>query len=486
MFCFVLPALLAAVSLAVQPDTGSLSLMLGGKPIITGVLSEYPLKVATTTVRQDSPVHFTVNVAYTDRSSAVYTYALEGNDCTLDYALTNGSAKRFTIDLSGLTCAFEPGAPLKGTIPSWHWTYYANPKVWHPGLMSPLGVVYAADTHTAAVFYSPSEFGRQSLINASWTLDYKIPNPFGLEFHTRREIAPGASDRVTLVMRVTTDLSEAGLHGGYKTFLGEKYPTPLHVPDPRPMAQFASVDNVHRTPDNPGGYNGDARRLDRPEGVAAFLRIVADPLQAAHGSGCIFWAPGGVDPVMYPPDFDTNLARIADTWPALAAGFHARGLRMGLCARAAEAVDRSRPDHLSVTPIDPADARQVETLLDRFRNAARMGVDAYYLDTFGHDWASTQLLPAIRRTVGPTVPIYTEYCTDATLPYADRYCEYTGGDAVRWNTPETLNALRFLFPQSVWLCMSRTPESLPKDFARLRLTPLIPDYRVKEALPIPP
>ena len=478
----MLPALLAAVTLAVQPDTGALTLALDGRPVVTGVLAQYPLKIARTTVRQDAPASDTVNVAYNDGSSAVYSYALEGDDCTLDYTLTNGSAKPLTIDLSGLKCAFAPGAPLKGTIPSWHWTYFNATRIWHPSLMSPLGAVYAADGQTAAVFYSPSEWSRQSLLNATWTLDYHLANPFQLEFHTRRVVPPGGSDHVSLVMRVTSDLSEEGLHGGYKKFLDAKYPGSLYVPDARPVAQFASVDQANVRPDNPGGYNGDWRRLDRPEGVAGFLRQVAEPLQAAHASGCIFWAPGGVDPVMYPPDFDTNLARIAGTWPALVAGFRARGLRVGLCARAAENVDRSQPERPVVTFIDPDDAAQVGALLERFRRGARMGVDAYYLDTFGGDVASARLLPAIRQTVGPDVPIYTEYCSDVTLPYADRYCEYAGGDSVRWDSPEQLAALQFLFPRSVWLCMSRTADPWPADYKRLHLTPLIQDYQVKETL----
>ena len=358
-------------------------------------------------------------------------------------------------------------------------------KVWHPSVLSPLGAVYAADAHTAAVFYSPSEWGRQSLVNATWALGLHIPNPVQLELHTLRTVAPGATDHASLVMRVTDDQSLAGLYGGYQAFLAQKFPRPLYVPATGPAAQFSSVDQVFVTPGDPHGYNGDERRLDRPEGVAAFLRWIADPLAAAHGQGCIFWAPGGVEPVMYPPDFDENLARIKDTWPALVAGFHARGLRVGLCARAAENIDRSSPGPPVVTFIDPDDARQVETLLGRFRNAARMGVDAYYPDTFGGDLPSARLLPSIRQTVGPDVPIYMEYCTDATLPYADRYCEYRGGNTVFWDSPEQLAALRFLFPESVWLCISRTDAPWPAVYGRLHLTPLIQDYQIRERLPEP-
>ncbi len=142
----LLPALLAAVTLAVQPDTGALTLALDGRPVITGVPAQYPLKPAHTAARQDSPTHASVETAFTDGSRAAYTYTLAGNDCTLDYTLTNASAKPVTIDLSGWTCAFAPGASLQGTLPHWHWTYYQTfLKVWHPGVFSPLGAVYAAD-----------------------------------------------------------------------------------------------------------------------------------------------------------------------------------------------------------------------------------------------------------------------------------------------------------------------------------------------------
>ncbi len=468
--------------MAVQPDTGALALALDGKPVITGTLAQDKLKVAHTDARQDAPTHATVHVDYTNGASAVYTYALDGRDCTLDYTLTNSSPQPQTIDLSGWTCAFDPAATLRGTMPYWHISFYVNRKVWHPGVFSPLGAVYATDTHVATVFYSPSEWGRQSLINATFSLGLHLPNPVPLEFHTDRVVAPGATDHASLVMRVTDDLSQEGLHAGYKAFLAQKYPAPLHVPDPRPAAMMSSVDKAFIKPGNPGGYNGDVRRIDRPEGVVAFLHWLGDPLQTLGAQGCIFWAPGGWDPVMYPPDFDTNLARIADTWKTLAAGMHARGLRVGLCARAAETVDRTPPNDGRVTAINPDDAGQVATLLERFRHAASLGVDAYYLDTFGNDWESTRLLPAIRETVGPTVPLYLEYCSDATLPYADRYCEYTRGDGVSWDSAEQLAALRYLFPQSVWLCVSRTSEPFPENCARLGLTPLIQDFQVKDVL----
>ena len=394
----MLPALAAAVSLAVQPDTGALTLTLENRPVITGALAQWPLKSAATSVHQDSPSHYTVHVAYTDHSSALYTYALSGNDCTIEYTLTNGADKPMTIELGGWTCAFAPGAALKGTIPHWYWTYYANMGVWHPGVQSPLGAVYAEDDHTAAVFYSPSEFGRRSLINAGWKGDKSLSNPFTLEFHTTSVVAPGASGSASLVMRVTNDLSEQGLHGAYKAFLEAKYPVPLYVPDPRPMGAFTSVDAYYVSPTNPRGYNGDDRRIDRLDGVRRFVKFAADPLQAAHAGGCIFWAPGGTEPIMYPPEFDTNLKRIADTWAALVGAFQSRGLRVGLCARASEMVDRSNPGHLLVSSINPDDRGQVDTLLERFRTVAGMGVNAYYLDTFGHDWASTLVccLPSAR------------------------------------------------------------------------------------------
>ena len=112
----ILPALLAAASLAVQSDTGALTLALDGRPIIAGTLAQDKLQVAHADARQDSPTHATVRVNYTNGASALYTYTLDGRDCTLDYALTNTSPEPQTIDLSGWMCAFETGVSLKGTL----------------------------------------------------------------------------------------------------------------------------------------------------------------------------------------------------------------------------------------------------------------------------------------------------------------------------------------------------------------------------------
>ena len=474
-------AVLAAVTLAVQPTDGSLNLSLGEKRVVSGVLTQSALTIEHTVVRADDPAHYTVEVAYTDHSTAVYSYALKGSDCTLTYALTNHGKEPRAIDLGGLNCTLTPGVKLTGTIPFWHWTYYANKNVFHPSVLSPLGVVDASDGQAAAVFYSPSEIGRQSLINATFRVNLSIPNPFNVEFHTTREVAPGATDSATLVIRLVDDLSPAARYAPYKALLAEHYPVDLYVSDARAAGMSSSVDKAWVTPENPHGYNGDMRRFDRPEGVALFLQKVADPLAAAGAQGCLFWAPGGVEPIMYPPEFDDNLARISPSWPAMVTGLQARKLRVGLCARPAEYVDRSDPARALVKRIDPNNVAQVETMLARFRRAATMGVNAYYLDTFGHDLPSTKLLPAIRQTVGPDVPLYTEYATDATLPYADHYCEYRSGDSVSWTSPQQFQALRYLFPRSVWLCVSRTPEPVPADFARLHLTPLVQDYLVPDA-----
>jgi len=75
------------------------------------------------------------------------------------------------------------------------------------------------------------------------------------------------------------------------------------------------------------------------------------------------------------------------------------------------------------------------------------------------------------------VQLYTESCTDMTLPYAGRYCEWTTG-GLAGTSNDTYTALRFLCPRSLWLCMDRTGRHELPDYIKAGLTPLVPDTRV--------
>jgi hypothetical protein len=88
------------------------------------------------------------------------------------------------------------------------------------------------------------------------------------------------------------------------------------------------------------------------------------------------------------------------------------------------------------------------------------------------------ILKQIRAQVGPKVLLYTELCTDQSLAYAGHYCEWDGGSLL-WTSGDQYAVMRYLQPDSTWLCKSRAKEGPnPPVFEKLGLTPLVEDGAV--------
>jgi len=85
-------------------------------------------------------------------------------------------------------------------------------------------------------------------------------------------------------------------------------------------------------------------------------------------------------------------------------------------------------------------------------------------------------LKQIRAAVGPDVLFYTEFCTDLSLPYAGHYCEWQGS-SVLWTSPAQYEEMKYLCPDSTWLCIAKTGPTVPREFAKLGLTPLVNDLQ---------
>ena len=178
---------------------------------------------------------------------------------------------------------------------------------------------------------------------------------------------------------------------------------------------------------------------------------------------------------MYPPDFDRFPEPVQQNIPALVSGFKQHHLRVGLCARCGDGVDRIKAKDPKVYRLDARDPEQMKTLLGRFDHAMDMGFDLFYLDSFGVDNPNDQaILKLIRERVGPDTQLYTEFCTDMSLPYAAHYCEWKDNSIV-WTPGDQFAELRYLCPDSTWLCISRTPQVIPPAFTKLGLVPLVED-----------
>jgi hypothetical protein len=481
------------VTMAVSPS-GELTLRLDGRTVATGAWrlrpDSYlpapgpapfdPGSVVSASGTQDAPAHATVHEEHVG-VTADYLYDLAGEDLRIAAHVVNTDRARSLkpVAFSGVVFHFNPAAPITGSMPVWHWTYLqaCGIDLFHPSVRNPIGCWWAADDHFGFCLDSDSEFDRADMVAADWGgHDYVIPAEARPNFYTDRGLAPGSSADVALTLRVTADRSLPHLIGAYKATFDRRFPLPMDTPDPRPVGQFTTVDAQHVTRGNPLGYHAQWARFDSALSTARYVSRAVPQLLRAGGAGTIFWSPGGYREPMYPPDFDDFPPAVLANLPALVDGFHARGLRAGLCARCGEGVRRPPGAPPVVYRLSADDPGQMREVLDRFRHALRMGFDMFYLDSIGgYGLNDVRVIRKVRATVGPDVPLYTEYCTDMSLPYADRYCEWTADNNIRWNGGDSYATLRLLCPRATWLCTSETRELVPAPFARLGLVPIVSD-----------
>jgi hypothetical protein len=477
-----------AIKLAVS-SAGEISLSLGAKGLASGFWRLFPAdfhgvdadqiaigNLVESAATQQSPTRAQVVDTYTD-AKATTDITLDGEDLCLSMHVQNLDAAKSLkmVAMKGLTFHFARNAT--GSIPSWHISYMQAHELsmLHPGLLTPVGAVSAHDDQFGFCVHSETEFFNQSLFSASWQKDGITPADCVVEFHTRVIVPPGKSRDIDAHFRISTDTSLQHLYADYKRIYTAHFPKLLYHADARPLAQFVAVDKSQVNPSNPHGYSGGIRRLDSAAGTGAYVRVMAPVLAKADALGIIFWCPGGYREPMYPPDFDEFPKSVQRNIPALVDGFKQRGLRVGLLARCGDGVKREEGKPPEVYRLDAGNDEQMKTLLNRFDHARDMGFDMFYLDSFGADVPNDWLiLQKIRSHVGPDVLLYSEFNTDMTLPYAGHYCEWRG-DGILWTTPEQYAAMRYICPDSTWLCLSRTRPPVPAVFAQLGLTPLVQD-----------
>ena len=481
-------------AMSISP-TGELTLTLNGRPVATGnwhlrpdtyIPGDDPAAVGVGPVVSlaADPAHATAH----ERHAAVtadYTFDLRGEDLRIAAHVANADPAHAVqpIAFTGLTFHFNPAVPVTGQLSTAHWTYLQarGLDLFHPSVASPVGCWWAADDRFAFSAYSESEFDRPVLFIAEYGgRDGVIPSDCQAALYTDRAVPPGGSVDVTCAFRVTADRSLPHLLAPYKAVYDRRFPLPMYTPDRRGVGMFSEVDQQHVTPSNPLGYHGPACRFDTPRGTAIYVQRNPPMCRRAGFLGEIFWAIGGFRPPMYPPDFDVMPPAVQANIPALVKGFHDQGLRVGLCARAGDGVRRPPGSAPSLYRLSADDPGQMRVLADRFRHAMSMGFDMFYLDSIGGGGMNDlRIIRHIRNAVGPGVLLYSEYCTDLELPYADRYCEWVGDGGIFWTPPEDYAALRLLCPWATWLCNSRTSALVPPSFAKLGLVPLVLDQSLR-------
>jgi hypothetical protein len=482
----------AASSVTMEASAAEgIKIKLGGKFVCNGnwapmavdgplAADQVPLGVLVSAgFEKKSENHATFVDVYTS-AKAETTAVLQGEDLSLRTHLQNLDTKHALViaGLHGLT--FHFAKPAAGTIPAWHPSYLSakGDDICYPGNAQPLGAVHAHDDQFGFCVFS-NDFDHMRLFNATWRGDGFIPAECSVDFYTHQVVLPGQSVDIDAVFRISSDFSIPHLFENYKKAYTAHFPKLLYEPDSRPMGQFAAADKTHITASNPLGYNGDFRRLDTDKGVRTYVAAIAPWLYKAEAVGIIFWSPGGYDPPMYPPDFDEFPSSVQQNIPKLVEGFKSYDLRVGLCARCGDGVTREEGKEPVIYRLNANDPDQMKTLMARFDHARQMGFDMFYLDSFGAEGMNDlNILKQIRAKVGPKVLLYTELCTDQSLAYAGHYCEWDGGSLL-WTSGDQYAVMRYLQPDSTWLCKSRAKEGPnPPVFEKMGLTPLVEDSEV--------
>lgn len=463
----------ATVSMSVTTG-GVLSIQLNKQQVCSGSLTINGQTPELVGAEQPDPNHIKINQVYEVlKISVVWTINLFQNDLTITSTIYNVGTTPFTgyfLYLPAFTFSKTP----TGTMTTWHWTYLQarGLQVYFPSYMQPIGCVYAADTNYALSIYSSSE--NQILFNASFVSDGVLPNPLPIEAHIVNTIIPGDSQQATLVIRLTTDSSAAGLLSGYKKAKANQFLT-HYQPVPQGATAFQSIDASWVTPSNPGGYNGDARRIDTMDGVTKYLAWQIPRLQSQKQIGIIFWSPGGYQASsMYPLDYDINLQKIEKTWPYLVSGFKHSGYRVGIAARFGEFIN---PDGLTgYRMADPMNPNDINVMIKRIDYCVKMGIDMWYIDSAGQYPADSQMIQIARAHLGPKHLFFSEYATETTLPFSGVYCEWLG-QGTRWMSELTRSHLRYLFDdKSTWLCVDKSGGATPVDLSPMGFQTLIGDW----------
>jgi hypothetical protein len=211
--------------------------------------------------------------------------------------------------------------------------------------------------------------------------------------------------------------------------------------------------------------------------------------------GTLFWQPQGCNPRggEYRPDFDVWPDSVAANLPRLIAWYKAHGLRFGLCARPEDIITPAGPNADETCQLDGDNASQMAMLIARFDAVAKLGINGFYLDSFGLDINSYHIMKQLRAHLGKAVPTYSEFTSDLMLPYCGVYTELgaTGAAGGRpdggteWYDQETLKAFRLLYPRSSILTTKFAGMSggFPVSTAQLaawKLTPMVEDFQARQ------
>jgi hypothetical protein len=178
-------------------------------------------------------------------------------------------------------------------------------------------------------------------------------------------------------------------------------------------------------PNNPYGFHGGFRRLDKPDAVRQLCDKLIPGLKEANGQGIIFWGQGGQSPrgAMYRTDFDVLPPEVRENWNILRGRFEQANLRIGVTTRPGQLTVRKNWEKDRVLALSPDEPSQLRMLWQRFGNMIERGCTMFYLDSFGAQYDHVRIMRHLRERMGPEVMTFAEHACDVMAVYSAFYSE---------------------------------------------------------------
>jgi hypothetical protein len=422
---------------------------------------------------------------------ATFDHRFEGEDVRISGRLENLDEHAVIMCPAMGGLRFDFGAAPRGFLPCWHHTYLhaAEGNVFHPNHNNQIGGAWGVG-NGFAVGTSPQRIGMIETLThwefSDWRLQDNSPSRW-LAFFRREPIPAGGAMRLDLLIRVSQNDDWEHLLQPYKDYFRAVYGPPRYDEwDARPMI-MACINHSQQAvgPDNPYGFHGGHRRVDTPEGAAAFADVTTRILKAANGQGTLIWGLSGDHPrgAMYRPDFDCLPQEVEANWPTIVRRYEELGLKIGVCTR-----PRDIPWPLTyyqdgTVSLNPEDPQHLELLWKRFDDMMKKGCTLFYLDSFGSSFADVKIMRILREKMGPAIQTYAEHPCDAITPFTGFYTETDSvqvGNAGEERTEFRPRTSLQLLEVCRWLLDSPVPTvtrggPMPWRFEH-QITPLLPDY----------
>jgi hypothetical protein len=455
-----------------------------------------------------SPDQITISRTY-NLISERETWTLEGNDLLASVTITNGSATPLPAPIELQLPSFSLGPGVDGNLPDWNAAYIVAGN-YHPSVWVPLAAQWFHDRNYGVCFYSKSNLASGTVFSAD-------ANPYGggtpltkltradVVFYLNQSVPPGGTISFTITLRIVptpaSGVSLPSLLARYIADYQAAYPIQYSGIDERPQISFSDI-GARPTLNNPYGYNFPWYRLDLlggPDGGQNRFEALIAPLSGL-AAGVVHWQPQGLNPrgVAYRPDFtdhwpgptrqpDGQISNAARNLPILFRWEIAHRLTPGLCARLDCYVNPPTGPKDTTSPLLVDNAAEMAKTIARFRAAQKLGMRSYYLDSFGTDTNSAEIMQKVRAAIGPHVATWSEYTSDVMLACSGLYAEPTNppdpDGATKWYTAEEMQVFRLLQPTSNVLLNKLDVNGRPaygvQQLGTWKYTPLVPAARAR-------